>query len=202
MKEIFPANSEKGVLYVGFDDSNHLGRVKAEIVVGVFSFNCDDAVVRFHSNRRKHRETEEWIKAGRDYRYTILTGSQLVGRHGKYNSTNLPFAAPYLVRNYLSSLSEVVRQRIEKIGLYFDGQINADNIEHLKFCFKDFPELDIAGFIKKSRVGRNRKSSKRPICPEVVYRADTIAHDLFRRLQPASKTSLDKLAEDPLFVRI
>ena len=190
-------------LSVGFDDSNHIGAVKAEINSAVFSFYPEDRVIRKHPNRRKYNETEQWLQAeGRNYRYTVLTGSQLIGRQGRYKSTNLPFAAPFLVRDYLASLPESERQRIAGLGLYFDGRISEDDTAALKFCFRDFFNLEIAAFIKKSKSGRNIKSSKRFFCPEVVYRADTLASNLFRALHSLEGVNLADLVNDPLFVRI
>jgi len=202
MGDLIPASPEKRTLYAGFDDSNHIGKVKAEIVVGVFSFFSDDGIVMSHPNRRKFIETERWLEEGRAYRCTILTGSQLTDSRGKYNSTNLPFAAPYLVRRYLASLVSKERQEVTGIRLYFDGRITDEHVAHLRFSFKDFQDFDVKGFVKKSRTGKNTKSSKRPICPAVVYRADVIANGLFKSLRPDNTACLDGLAEDDLFVRI
>lgn len=208
---IFPASfaplderlNGKRFLSVGFDDSNHLGQVKAEIDVAVFSLYPEDRETRRHPSRRKYEETKQWLQAEeRAYRYTILTGSQLMGRQGKYNSTNLPFAAPYLVRSYLASLPDGKRRQIGGLGLYFDGRISDEDIASLKFCFRDFPNFEAEAFVKKSREGRNRKSSKRFFCPAVVYRADTLASDFFRSMQPLEKVNLAELVRDPLFVRI
>jgi hypothetical protein len=163
------SNSEKKVLYVGADDSNHAGEnVKGEIILATFSYNHADSLVRLHKNRRDQAATVDWIKTpGNYYLYTLLT-EESYRRRGD----NLPKILPFLVKRFLAS-----NERPEALKLYLDGPLSWQDKDYLREEFKHIPKVVIANFIKKRNI--NGVLHKRPICPNLVYIADNLAHGIF-----------------------
>jgi hypothetical protein len=149
------------VLYVGIDDSNHAGKNKGEVVLATFSFLHEDSLVKKFPNKRDSRMVEEWIKnPARDYRFAILEDEKF-----RHCSTNLPYAAPGLVRSFLKDYGG----EIEKIKLYLDGLMHREHKEALRKEFCDFPFV-VDNFIKNQGIHN---------CPSLVYMADILSHQIY-----------------------
>src|SRR3989339_258945 len=122
-------------LICGFDDSNHAGDRKGDIITGVFSENPGDAnVVRFR-NRRDREFFRNWFAnnfGNKDYRFAALHDDEL-----RRIQPNLPLVAPSLIDNYLSS----TRLGFNKIQIYFDGILKK---WHKEFLEKIRVELKIS----------------------------------------------------------
>jgi len=168
---------EGKTLGVGFDDSNHAGSSKGEIVVATFSFLDEDRLVREFSMTRNYPFALSAIQEdGRDYRFTVLTAERY-----RHSSLNLPRVAPYLVRNYLRTC-----RNFSRLCLYFDGRMDITSKQMLREEFREFPEVVIANFIKKQDGGnrlvrdsnrriRKKRVLKRMRCPRLVWLADNLA---------------------------
>src|SRR3989338_10556111 len=104
------------VLICGFDDSNHAGDRKGDIIAGVFSTREEDAVVEKFKNRRDRELFRRWFSQyseQRDYRFTELHDEFL-----RRIQPNMPLVAPSIIDNYLLSLPE---KNFDSIKIYFDG---------------------------------------------------------------------------------
>ncbi len=173
---------ERTVLYIGLDDSNHAWNKKiGEVVAAVFSFNCEDSVIKRHPHTRDSSFVNKWFKnPNRDYLFAILTREEF-----RHTSTNLPYAAHYVIEHYLKNNTDYA----SKIEMYLDGWIRSWQKERLKEHFnyiKDCPRITIRNFPKKKGVHE---------CPTVVYVADIQARRLFR-------TPLEKLNENPGLITV
>lgn len=171
-------------LYVGMDDSNHAGEnIKGEINLATFSLLRQDSIVKEFPNRRDYSQASKWIRhPKRDYRFTILTGD------AETRQNNLVHTGPFLIRSFLKDFPHL---DIDSIRLYLDGHLNAGGKASLRSYFTDF-DFTVNNFIKK---GKNRRghTTKRPICPQLVYMADILAHNAFGR-------SLEECFKDPRYV--
>ncbi len=174
---------ERGTLYFGFDDSNHAGETRGEIIVATYSWDRKDSVVKGRPNTRNHSRALSWVDSeGRGMVFTILTHYE--NRHVSYN---LPLVAPYLVERVLEIQGD---EKPKNINLYFDGNFSSLDRKILRKDFKkSFPEIVIDNFIKK------RNMRKRPHCPNVVYKADNLANYFF-------SNGLDNLLGDERMVTI
>lgn len=150
-------------LYIGFDDSNHAGHVKKEIIVGIFSSIPEDNVIQKFPKRRDFKKVRNWMKNhNRDYRFTTLD-------HDFYfrNNYNLPLTAIYLVEDYLKSVKN--KDFPTQISLNFDGLLKINWRKILESDFSDFG-LTIKNFKEKEK--RN--------CPKLIYMADVFSNNLFK----------------------
>ncbi|MEM4330419.1 MAG: hypothetical protein QW273_00210 [Candidatus Pacearchaeota archaeon] len=156
-------------LYCGADDSNHAGDSKGEFIVVTFSYLKEDAIPRYFKNKRDYSGTKEWLKNPlRDYRFTILLRERY--RHSRNNLIDI---APLLIKEYLSK-----KERLEGISLYLDGEITNFYIEKIREIMKKMFLVNkayVKGFSKKT-LG---EFHKRYFCPELVYRADVLANELY-----------------------
>ncbi|MEK6835365.1 MAG: hypothetical protein AABX61_03825 [Nanoarchaeota archaeon] len=153
---------EEKALYVGFDDSNHAGKREGEVATAIFSLYYEDSLVKKFNKRSHTGEIKEWLSApGRDYRAVILKGKRFRETHN-----NLPYAAPFLVNNFLESFED----KIIRLELHFDGQLKHQQISELKKSFSYIPEVYIAYYVKKQGIHN---------CPKVVYMADIQSHLLY-----------------------
>ena len=191
---------KKRVLYIGADDSNHAGVKKnGEIILATFSFSDRDGAVENFSNRRNPEIVNEWEReAGGDYRFTILTNldistgfsNSLVNYEFGSRTSNLPFAVPFLIADFLRT-----HKGIDQIRLFLDGLIAPQHKEAMSRDFKKLGlELIVEDFPKK-RKGEKRQTIKRPYCPRVVYVADYKANYLFEK-------NFDKISTNKNNVRI
>ncbi|OIO42732.1 hypothetical protein COX97_02685 [Candidatus Pacearchaeota archaeon CG_4_10_14_0_2_um_filter_05_32_18] len=153
------------VLICGFDDSNHAGDGKGDIVAGVFSSYLEDSVVTRFKNRRDRELFRRWFSEHpqqKDYRFAALNDREL-----RKIQSNLPLVAPALISDYL--LSGGVEFDIAK--LYFDGRLEGWHKEFLRDTFSGrFRKITIGSFVKKKHVHE---------CPTVIYIADILAHDIY-----------------------
>ena len=189
-------------LYVGLDDSNHgwdVGGspyIKGEVIVAVFSFLQEDSLVVPHANRKDPFGARVLLASPeRDYFFTLLTLEKY-----RHTPSNLPLAAQYLIREYLTRLraeeqevTEEERRFPENLKVYFDGRLTAGQKREVRGDFPDFPKMVVDNFIKKRNNGRGR-CSKRHLCPRVVYIADTLASDILK------SASLESVLSDSRFV--
>lgn len=172
---------ERGVIYFGFDESNHSGEnTQGEFVVCTYSTNHDDSVVRDWPNTRNYSFAEEWFKqVETGYRFTILSGEKY---RFQSSSINLVEAAPFLISEMFTSPKRKIEiGPPEIIKLYFDGGgFRREQKEFLRGYFKDigFKEVIVDNFIKK-KGGKNKKFRKGPRCPRVVNIADLISNNLY-----------------------
>jgi hypothetical protein len=176
------------ILFSGFDDSNHAGSSKGEIIVAVFSTIHEDSIVKPCLNRRDYSAVSEWLEnPQRDYCFTILTAEKF-----RYSNQNLALVAPFLLREYLRKNIEFNPQ---KVKLYLDGRLDARGKSLIRANIGEkiptIPEIIIDSFIKK---GKNRRGhiQKHPECPFLVYAADVLANQLLNMSLNESLTH-DKL---------
>ncbi len=155
---------EERILYVGLDDSNHVGKRTSEIVVAAFSFQYEDGVVKNYGKRAKIEKVHEWLNdQNRDYRFAILIEEKF-----KHTNTNLPYTANGLVKSFLNDYN----QKIGKIYLYFDGELSQNQRDNLKLNFSFLSEFKFDNFTKQNRYHK---------CPKVVYIADALASSLYHK---------------------
>ncbi len=163
-------------LYVGFDDSNHAGLVKKEIIVGIFSRMPEDNLIQRFPKKRNSKKVRNWLKnSDRDYRFTTLDHE-----FSFRNNYNLPLTAIYLVKDYLKSVDN--KNFPTQISLNFDGLLRTGWRKILESDFSDF-RLKIKNF--KGKEKRN--------CPKLMYIADVFAHYLF-------KNKFEKISRDKRLV--
>src|SRR3989344_1054364 len=174
---------QRSSLYIGFDDSNHNGKRKGEVIVAIFSEIYQDNLITHFPRERRNKEFNEiefWLKkiSKRDYRFTILT--HLESKKGAYN---LPLVAPYLVENYLKK-----REEINELHLHFDGELK-----------KPWKEIAIKDFKKSNNlVIKNYTGENKTEVPIVLGYADRMANFIFR----GKRGNLDELLQNPKFVPI
>ncbi|MBI4155331.1 hypothetical protein HY498_04565 [Candidatus Woesearchaeota archaeon] len=159
-----------GLLYVGGDDSNHAGSSKGEIILATFSFCYKDSVVYEFSNKRDFQKAIEWMKNGRDYRFTLLTDEKY-----RESSSNLVEIVPHLIWDWLITNKDL---GIEEIHLFLDGRLNGFEKRKLVNEFQDF-KFSVYNFTKKLR-NKDGHISKMFREPNVVYMADVWANMFFR----------------------
>ena len=156
---------EHETLYVGFDNSNHAGKRRGEIIVATFSFNVLDAIVKNFGKNRDYASVEKWINDPvnpRDYRFCSLIDEKYRHIH-----QNIPHAAPFLVRSFLDKL----KFEVPNVFLYFDGELEKWHENYLRQVFKPcFRNIGIEYFIKKRGIHN---------CPMPVYVADVLSNDLY-----------------------
>ena len=156
------------VLICGFDDSNHAGDRKGDIIAGVFSTREEDAVVEKFKNRRDRELFRRWFSQypeQRDYRFTELHDEFL-----RRIQPNLPLVAPFLINSYLSSAS----MEFDAIKIYFDGILKRWHKDFLRDIYSArFEEVTIDNFVKKQNIHQ---------CPTAVYIADILSHDIYEGL--------------------
>lgn len=173
---------KKGInLYVGFDDSNHAGTAKGEIIVATFSYLYEDNATRIYPRSRNFPQAQYWLsRPGRDMRFTLLTHDQF-----RHSPNNLAIVAPFLVKDVLESQFP----KPSNLHLNFDGVLTKEARTLLYHDFENhFPNVHIEYFIKrkdkKGRVFRNIT------CPCLVYIADTLAHNINKN--PTGQNFQDK----------
>lgn len=165
---------EKGVLYVGGDDSNHAGDSKGEIIVATYSFDISDSRVKNFPNVRNWQKTRRWLESpDRDFGFAVLTLDQY-----RHSGDNLIRILPFLIEAYI--LEEC--QDLKRLNIYLDGRLRKDSRRKFREHFlgrHGIENVVVDNFIKKSR---NRKGhiEKHPRCPSLVYHADVLAHELYR----------------------
>ena len=174
-------------LIFGFDDSNHSGNFGEEYIVSVVSKLYEDSMPEAFKNRRNLSLVQKLMdNPDRDYVFTRLN-HEFASR----NKYNLPLVAPLIAENFIRGLSE--EEKPEKIFLYFDGPIKAwwENI--LENDFERF-DIEIDCFT----------GNKKLHCPKVVYMADVISNDLYRKVKEGASLPLTRqvsLDEKSLFQR-
>ncbi|MEK6877997.1 MAG: hypothetical protein AABY22_00235 [Nanoarchaeota archaeon] len=181
-----PKNSKDSVLVCCGDESNH-GGIKneyGEVVVVTFSQNTEDFTQINFQNKRDYNLAQQWLKNNlRDYLFTVL-----IGPHFKHTYSNLPFAVPRLVDEYLT------RKNLHpsKIGIFVDGELRRDDLIELKKHYKKISKIHVRGV-------RKEKSNGKEIiyCPPGLFVADNLSNKLFN-----SKISLETLLKDSRFVAI
>ncbi len=160
--------TEAETLYFGLDESNHASRdKKGEIVVAVVSSDREDSIVKSHINRRQNTDFLDSAEGPYDYRFAILIGEEYKHRH---SSQTLVETAPYLVEPFM-------HPGLRKINIYLDGVINRHQKDYLRERFSGI-EVVVGNFRKKRNHG-NRMIKKSPLCPRVVYLADSLANSLY-----------------------
>ncbi|MEM4181831.1 MAG: hypothetical protein QXX68_01610 [Candidatus Pacearchaeota archaeon] len=157
-------------LWCGADDSNHAGTTKGEFIVVTFSTLKEDSIVKPFPNHRQRDETNLWLEnQRRDFRFTLLTREDY-----RHRGDNVPKIAPFIVAYYLREKKEAYKQ----VNLYLDGWLNGETKRFIReiISAEGIERVVVDNFTKK---GKN-KFQKRHFCPELVYRADNLAHMLFR----------------------
>ncbi|MBS3072582.1 hypothetical protein J4477_01985 [Candidatus Pacearchaeota archaeon] len=153
------------VLICGFDDSNHAGDRKGDIITGVFSNVEEDGLVKRFKNRRDRELFKKWFlkyPEQKDYRFAALHDEDL-----RHIQSNLPLAAPSLIDDYLMSRDV----EFNKIELYFDGILKRWHKEFLRDIYSGrFEDVAIGNFRKKQNVHE---------CPTVIYIAHILSHDIY-----------------------
>lgn len=188
------SKTQKNLLYVGADDSNHGADSKGEIILTTFSTKKEDGLVVHQHNRRDITATEYWLKEGRDYRFTIIPPKK-DGSRDYYDPNkryNLILIAPLVVKQYLLEKSALIK--FEDLKIFFDGSMQGYHRRFVKNDFPDFPSLVVDNFNKKQRTTEG-KLCPRIECPRVVKEADTLANFLCNIPQ-------EELVKDPHFVPI
>jgi hypothetical protein len=182
-------SKEVETLVVGLDDSNHAGISKGEIVAATFSLVKEDGIVRDFPNSRSKSGLEKWLSSeSRDYRFDILNAE--IYRH---SNQNLVSCAPELIKKYLEDESLFPKE----LKVYLDGRLERGLRDYLRqqfFGFHGIERVIVDNFIKK-RTNSQGRISKRPHCPAVVYYADILAHNLYKK-------SFEKLSKDSRLVSI
>ncbi len=170
-----------GVLYSGFDESNHAVNLKTscqdrilvgEIVAGAFSFLDKDGKVRIQPGRNCSKVRRLLESDERDYRFLTLNGERYRFTRAE---NNLVFAVPLLIDNYLTGLDFIP----ETLKVYLDGHIFGSQKRKLRSSLSekfDIPNVVVDNFTKKSRKGG--KFRKGMNCPRVVYMADVLSNHL------------------------
>ncbi|MFW5846638.1 MAG: hypothetical protein ACOCUU_00620 [Nanoarchaeota archaeon] len=162
-------------LIVGGDDSNHTGdpkNTKGDIIVSVFSQYKEDGKVYAYPNKRDISRVDKWLSyPGRDYFFTRVLNHDCMR-----SNTVVQTQMPRLIQNYI--LIEDID--LNKIRCYVDGRLCGTRSD-LRNKITDSTGIEkvvVDNFIKKTK---NNKGNimKRPVCPAVVYVADTIANNLF-----------------------
>lgn len=157
----------ENILYVGLDDSNHAGERRGEIVVATFSFNHEDSLVKNFRRKRDFRRAENWLKNSEtDYRFCVLMDEKF-----RHIYTNLPYTAPFLINSFLKDYSE----EVSNIKIYLDGFVESKYRNLLKKSFSDYPNLAVDYFIKRRGIHN---------CPNVVYMAHLLSHNLYSKEFP------------------
>ncbi len=156
---------EEKTLYVGFDDSNHAGDRKGDILVASFSFDNSDGMINKFKNRKDSDLLRRWlVENNKDYRFVTLFDKSL-----RYMQPNLPIVAPYLIGDFLNSYGE----KIKEIRCSFDGIIKKWHKEFLMESLSEkFNSVFIDNFVKKDNIHN---------CPKIVYISHVLAHDLYER---------------------
>jgi len=155
---------EEKTLIVGFDDSNHAGDRKGDILVASFSFNHEDSLIQKFKNRKDRTIVSEWFDEdkSRDYRFATLSDRIL-----RNMQPNLQLVAPYLIEDFLKSY----RGKIKGIKTYFDGIMNSWHKKFLREHFLEkFEFFSVDNFIKKGNLHN---------CPKTIYISHVLAHDLY-----------------------
>jgi hypothetical protein len=181
------------ILWCGADDSNHAGDTRGEFIIVTFSTLREDSIVKPFPNCRDYKKTHKWLEhPERDYRFTILSTEKYRNR-----GDNVPSIAPYILHYYLKEEGLLFPQ----VNLYLDGWLNGN----MKREIRDFltgrqgiEKVVVDNFTKK---GNKNKFQKRHNCPELVYRADTIANEFTSENRPVMEIlSHEKLVPlDALF---
>lgn len=176
-------------IYCGFDDSNHASlNPKNEIIVGVFSENPDDFIVRHRYSRRNIEKVLNSLEGpNRTYLFTQLPKNKMFNHH-----FNLPLVAPFLFQEYLNRFPGDKSPNCVTLG--FDGEIYKrwENVLKKDFLREYDLEVKIENFTEK-----NKK-----ICPFPVYAADTISNWLFRSSFEDVVTEHDEMINIPFEVLV
>lgn len=155
---------EELVLHFGFDDSNHAGERKGEIIVATASLYNQDRIKAKHGKRANYQRAEQWLlDPNHDYRFTILLDESF-----RHLNTNLSTYAPDLVKSFLHESQD----HVNKVTLNFDGKLQMNERAFLRKAFQKIEEIEINNFTK---------TKHRYNCPIVVYMADAIAHNLYKK---------------------
>ncbi|MEM3112862.1 MAG: hypothetical protein QXI33_00365 [Candidatus Pacearchaeota archaeon] len=157
---------EDKTLIIGFDDLNHAGDRKGDIIVASFSFNVSDSKIQKFKNRKDMDQLLRWFHECHDNDYRFAT---LFDRNLRNMQPNLQLVAPYLIQDFLDSCQE----KIGGIKCYFDGIIRPWHKEFLMDCFSTiFKLFSVDHFIKKGNVH---------YCLKIIYISHILAHDLYTK---------------------
>lgn len=165
-------------LYVGIDDSNHGNKAKpAEVILATFSFDPADICIRdkIIGKKKNHKESIGWLKySERDYRFTILTDGRFT--HTCYN---IPLAAPFLIRDYLTQNPDV-----EDIEMHIDGSLPQRYKENLLRELMEFEgHISISNIVKDKvmRFGERTKTlCRHQMRSLLIHHADALAYSIAR----------------------
>tara|TARA_B100002003_G_C14145063_1_gene550546 strand:- start:354 stop:926 length:573 start_codon:yes stop_codon:yes gene_type:complete len=158
--------SDKKILYVGIDDSNHAGDEKGDIIAATFSFNHKDSLVGRFPNHKDDLAYSKWVNdpsEQRDYRFVTLFNTEL-----RHTQPNIPLVVPELLESFLEEQDE----EIDGIKIYIDGILRGHHKTQLRDVFSErYAPFVVANFVKKH--GAPHKYNN------MVYMADTLASSLY-----------------------
>jgi len=170
-----------GELYVALDDSNHAGKTGGEVIAAVFSHNLDMAQLARFPKKKSRSYMKHYLRGHHaNFRFTTLMHDICATK-----PYNLPWVAPFLVRNYLDSLEDKAFH-IDEMYIFLDGLVQPAWVDIMMEDFNDFDfDMSIRNFYGK----KNKKY------PQALILAHMRATSLFR-------TVFDKLVNMKEYVPV